>query len=87
MTGKRRPIAVAFAIITATQLALGIYAIFLTATHPGGPWALSGSLAPILTRVPYLSQRRSSPQFRLTASSCAPSRATGELSLLLLECR
>jgi len=37
MTGKSRPIAVAFAVIAASQLALGIYMTFMIATHPGGP--------------------------------------------------
>jgi hypothetical protein len=45
VTGKSRLIAAALATVTASQLALGIYLTFLMATHPGGPWALGGSLA------------------------------------------
>ena len=44
MTGKSRPIAVALAVITASQLALGIYMTFVAATHAGEAWALVGSL-------------------------------------------
>jgi len=38
VTGKSRPIAVAFAVIATSQLALGIYMTFMAATHAGGPW-------------------------------------------------
>ena len=43
MTLKSRPIAATFTTITASQLALGIYLIFLTATHPCGSWAFNRS--------------------------------------------
>ena len=45
MTGGSRPIATVFILITASQLALGIYLIYLTALHAGGPWSLSRSLS------------------------------------------
>ena len=44
MTGKSQPIAVAFAVIGASQLALGVHIIFAVAAHPGGPRTLSGLL-------------------------------------------
>ena len=35
MTCRSRPVAIAFSVITASQLAFGIYLVFLAATHPG----------------------------------------------------
>ena len=46
MTGRSKLIAATFVMITASQLALGIYLTFLTATHPGMSWTLNGPLAP-----------------------------------------
>ena len=37
VTGKSRPIAVAFAVITTSQLALGIHHTSVVAAHPGEP--------------------------------------------------
>ena len=44
MTGRNKPIAAVFVVIAVSQFGLGIYLTFLTATHPGRPRALSGSL-------------------------------------------
>jgi hypothetical protein len=43
VTRKSRPIAAAFTVIAASQLALGIYLTFLTATHAGEPLTFSKS--------------------------------------------
>jgi len=44
VTGRNKPIAAVFVVIAVSQFGLGIYLTFLTATHPGRPRALSGSL-------------------------------------------
>lgn len=83
VTGKRRPIAVALAMITTSQLALGIYGIAMTATHSGGRWTLGES--PMLLFNSCIHQRRPSPQFRSTPSKCASFRAAGQPRSPLLE--
>ena len=40
MTGGSKLVAAVFVVITACQFSLGIFLTFLTATHPGRPWAL-----------------------------------------------
>ena len=44
MTLKSRLVAGTFTTITASQLALGMYLTFLTATNPGVSWTFDGSL-------------------------------------------
>jgi len=76
VAGKNRAIAAALALITVSQLALGIYRTFLAATHAGRPWVrmFSGPISNISTG----SQRRPPPRFRLTASRYVFSLATGK---------
>jgi len=45
VAAKSRPIAAALALITTSQLALGIYRIYLAATHAGGHWMFNGPVA------------------------------------------
>jgi len=48
VAGKSWLLAGALAMITASQLSLGIYQTFLAATHPGGLRTLGGLIASLL---------------------------------------